>query len=349
MCKDRAMASVVFVTWPGGGNLTPLLALGTQLVERGHDVRVVGAPELAARFEADGIAYAGPEEDLAGEIERTPTDVVVVDYMMPLALCVAEASGRTVVAYVHTLYAAQAVTDASPIHMGGNLDVVNARRAELGLPPVERVPELIDRADLAMVTTSEAFDNPTAPVPGNVRFVGPIVEDKGPNLPWEPPFNDDRPLVVVAMGTTPMGEEDVIVRVLDALADEPVHVFVTVGDHLDPSDFEAPDNAVVASYVRHSAVLPYAAVFVTHAGLSGIGAAMSCGVPMVCMPLGREQPDNAAHVEAAGLGRVVAPDGNVREMILEVIADNKMRENAERVRDSLDPEAGVRAIESVLH
>jgi MGT family glycosyltransferase len=342
------MANIVFVTWPGGGNVTPLLALGAQLVERGHDVRVAGPPALSARFEAEGIAYAGPEEDLATEIERAPTDLVIVDYMQPLALCVAEASGRKVVAYVHTLYAAQAVTDASPIHMGGSLEVVNARRAELGLSSVARVPEVIDRADLVMVTTSEAFDSPAEPVPANVRFVGPLVEGKGPNMPWEPPFNDDEPLVVVAMGTTPMGEEETIVRVLDALADEPVHVFVTVGDHLDPSDFEAPDNAIVASYVRHSAVLPYAAVFVTHAGLSGIGAAMSCGVPMVCMPLGREQPDNAAHVEAAGLGRVVPPDGDVRELILEVIADNKMHENAERVRESLDPEAGLRAIESLL-
>jgi MGT family glycosyltransferase len=343
------MASVLIATWPGGGNLTPLLALGAQLIERGHDVRVVGPPALAGRFEADGIAYAGPEEDLATAIERVPTDVVVVDYMLPLALSVSEGSGRTVVAYVHTLYSAQAMTDNSPMHMGGDLDTVNARRAELGLDPVARVPDLIDRADLVMVTTTEALDAPEHPVPPNVTFVGPIVEGKGPNTPWEPPFMDDAPLVVVALGTTPMGEEDAIVRVLDALADEPVHVFVTVGDHLDPGDFQdVPDNAIVASYVRHAAVLPYASVFVTHAGLSGIGAAMSCGVPMVCMPLGREQPDNAAHVEAAGLGRTVAPDDDLRSVILEVMADIKMRETAMQTRDALDPDAGVRAVESLL-
>jgi MGT family glycosyltransferase len=235
------------------------------------------------------------------------------------------------------------------MHMGGDLDTVNARRAELGLEAVARVPDLIDRTDLVMVTTTAALDAPAHPVPDNVTFVGPIVEGKGPNAPWEPPFMDDAPLVVVAMGTTPMGEEDVITRVLDALADEPVHVFVTVGDHLDPGDFQdLPDNAVVASYVRHAAVLPYASVFVTHAGLSGIGAAMSCGVPMVCMPLGREQPDNAAHVEAAGLGRTVAPDDDLRTVILDVIGDNKMHETAAHARDALDPTAGVHAIEALL-
>jgi MGT family glycosyltransferase len=349
MWKDRAMASVLFVTWPGGGNVTPLLALGAQLIERGHDVRVVGVPELAPRFEAAGVAYACPEDDLAAEIERAATDVVIVDYMQPLALSVAEASGRPVVAYVHTLYSSQAVTDHSPIHMGGDVATVNARRAELGLDPVVRVPDLVDRADLVMVTTTEDFDGPDQPVPAKVKFVGPIVEDKGPNTPWEPPFMDDAPLVVVALGSTPMGEEETIVRVLDALADEPVHVFVTVGDHLDPGDFaDVPGNAIVASYVRHAAVLPFAAVFVTHAGLSGIGAAMSCGVPMVCVPLGREQPDNAARVEAVGLGRIAGPGDDLRVVVREVLADNTMREHAAHMRDSLDPTAAVRAIESLL-
>lgn len=343
------MANVLFVTWPGGGNLTPLYALGAQLVERGHDVRVAGVKELAERFEPSGVTYACTEQDVASEIEHAPTDLILVDYMLPHSLSVAEASTHKYVSYVHTLYDSQAVADHSPIHMLADLDAVNARRSELGLEPVARVPDLVNRADLVLVTTTEQLDAPRNAVPANVKYVGPIVEGKGSNTPWEPPFMDDAPLVAVCMGTTPMEEGDAIVRVLDALADAPVHVFVTVGNHLDPGDFQdVPENAIVASYVRHAALLPYASVFVTHAGLSSVGAAMSCGVPMVCMPLGREQPDNAAHIEAAGLGRTVAPDDDLRAVVLDVIADNTLHENAARTRDSLDPAAGVRAVEALL-
>jgi len=89
---------------------------------------------------------------------------------------------------------------------------------------------------------------------------------------------------------------------------------VTLGPHLDPEALTPRHNTVVSGYVRHAAVFPHASLFVTHAGFSGVGAALSFGLPMVCVPLGREQPDNAAHVEAVGAGRTAAPDATVEEL-----------------------------------
>lgn len=318
------------MTWPGGGNVNPLVALGARLVERGHTVRIAG---LAA------------VPDFA-ETGSGSADVIVVDYMLPFDLCRAEATGTPYVAFVHTLYTRQAITDRSPMHMGGDLAAVNQLRAELGLDPVARVPDLLDRADVVLVVTVRELDRPRD-IPANVRFVGPLVEDPGAEVGWRPPRGDG-PLVVVGLGTTPMDEAPVLQRVLDALGAHSVRVFATVGDHLDPSAIAAPGNTVVSRYVRHAAVMPHADVFVTHAGLSGIGAALTFGVPMVCLPLGREQPDNAAAVQASGAGTVVALNGDVGAAVTEVLRDARYRDAAGRIAASIRPDEAVGLVEALL-
>src|SRR5207244_12075898 len=117
----------------------------------------------------------------------------------------AEQSGLPYAAFVHTLYASQAVQPFSPMLMGADAARVNALRAALGLPPVDRVTDLLDRATRVLVTTVPELDQPDGPVAANVRYVGPIVEEPGSDRGWAPPRPaDGSPLAVVSLGTTPM-------------------------------------------------------------------------------------------------------------------------------------------------
>jgi MGT family glycosyltransferase len=365
------VTGVLLVTWEGGGNVAPLVVLAGELVRRGHDVRVLGPPgTVADRFGATGVAYQpcqaaaewGPEAfrqlafDVAAELRRVPTDVAVVDYMQPSALCGAESTGVPVVAFVHTLFARQAVTDHSPMAMAADVDGTNALRRELGLAPVEQLIQLLEQVALVLVTTLEELDRPEGAPPRTVRYVGPLVEDAGPDEGWRPPGDRAHgPLVVVSMGTTAMDEGPVLQRVLDALDGAPLRVLVTLGPHLRPEDLRVPENATLAGYVRHAAVLRHADLCVNHAGLGSIGAALSFGVPMVCLPLGRDQPANAEAVAAARVGRVVAPDApadHLRATVLDVLADVACRRNAARLADrirALDgPTRAAEAVESLL-
>jgi UDP:flavonoid glycosyltransferase YjiC (YdhE family) len=73
---------------------------------------------------------------------------------------------------------------------------------------------------------------------------------------------------------------------------------------------------------------------VTHAGLGTVLASLAHGVPLVCIPLGREQPDNAAAVMRLGAGRVVPPAAGeeaVRDAVREVLADPAYRSAAAAV------------------
>jgi UDP:flavonoid glycosyltransferase YjiC (YdhE family) len=333
---------ILFVTWDGGGNVNPLLALGPRLAARGWDVHAFGPPSLAERFAAEGIAYAARDAadpwdptamaiDVRDEIVRTGADAVLVDYMLPGALCGAESTGRPTAALVHTLY--RALLDAGiggapgPMAMAASVDGVNAARRGLGLDDVTDLGDLLRRCSRVLVSSPEELDTPASagaeadadadPDPGNVRYVGALLEPAGTDAGWAPPpgtpGTPGRPRVVVSLGTTPMDEAPVLERVLAALADLPVDVVATVGAHLDPAEIAAaaPPNATVTGYVRHAALLPNASLLVTHAGLGTVLAGLAHGVPMVCLPLGRDQPANAAAVARVGAGRVVAHDAPV--------------------------------------
>ena len=75
-------------------------------------------------------------------------------------------------------------------------------------------------------------------------------------------------------------------------------------------------------------------VVVGHAGHGGIMATLRHGVPMVCIPLDRDQPANASRVAAVGAGVTVdtgAPIAAFRGTIDAAMRDEGLRANARRL------------------
>jgi len=88
------------------------------------------------------------------------------------------------------------------------------------------------------------------------------------------------------------------------------------------------------------------AVVICHGGLSTITAALAAGVPLICIPQGRDQHINAARVAASGVGRVVAPEASAAEIataLLAVILDRSARESARRFAEEVATLGGERA------
>ena len=340
----------LFATWAGGGNVPPVLALAERLRARGHRVRAIGSDTLAERFAAAGVEYVArdplhewDQAAIARDVAReaVAADVVVSDYMLPGALCGAESAGRPNVALVHTLYAANLDGSGAlgPMHMAATEDGLAAVRAGLGLPPVDGFGGLLDRVDTLLVTSPEVLDQP-GDRPANVRYVGPVLEGPGSDAGWRPRGVDDgRPLVVVGLGTTPMDEVPVLQRLLTALADAPLRLLVTVGDHVDVEDLEVPDNAQVVGHVRHAALLPWASAAVCHGGLGTVLAALAHSLPVVSVPLGREQPQNAAAVARVGAGLTLAPTASpdeIRTAVQRTVTDLELRAGAARMAMAID-------------
>jgi MGT family glycosyltransferase len=370
------MGGVLIVTWLGGGATQPAIGLGRELSARGHRVRVLAPARFAGRIAAAGCEHAAHPaaaefdaghgramEDqspfvaatffgpwLAGAVAEQAAvfrpDVVVVDYLLRSAVCEAEAQRIPLVLLMHTAYRFHAGMAGDPDAPWGwrwQYRLVNQRRAASGLPPLPAGPEpmsvaLARRADRALVTVPAAFDCWPEP-PANVVHVGPIAEEAAV-APWVPPWpsGDERPLVVVTLGTTYMHQEGVLRRALGALDGLGVRVLVLTGLELDPAEVPAGLGVHVESYLPHAAVLPQAAAVISHGGMGSLLAAFQAGVPSVCVPLGRDQADNAA--AAAGASAAIAlpgdaTSGQVRAAITEALTSPALRDGARRMAGAL--------------
>jgi MGT family glycosyltransferase len=295
----------------------------------------------------DGIAF-GPAaryaRDTAAEIARRRPDVVVNPTLMFGAQAATEASGIPQALLLTCSYvvpgtgappygsgwapprsAAQRlglkVMDKIALRLwGSGLKSLNAARQEHGLAPISHPLDQIHAAERFLVLTSPAFDFPVPRLPANVRYVGPRLADPAWAGEWTPPPGD-APLVLVGLSSTYMAQGDLLGRIVTALGTLPVRALVTLGPSLEPDALGAvAPNVTVVAAAPHAEVLEHAALVVTHAGHGTIIKSLAAGVPVVALPMGRDQPDNAARMVAAGAGVTLKPSAKV-EAIRAAVAD----------------------------
>ncbi|QEO15496.1 glycosyltransferase family 1 protein [Agromyces intestinalis] len=221
------------------------------------------------------------------------------------------------------------------------LRALNATRAGFALDPLGHVWAQWDRADRVLLLTGAAFDDP-APVPPNVRWVGPVLEDLPAEGPLELPPGD-APLVVVGLSSSYMQQEDLLRRIAIALAGLPVRAVITTGPAIDPADVPAAAHVRVVRAAAHRELFARAALVITHAGHGTVIKALAAGVPMLCLPIGRDQPDNAARAARHGVAIVRPARSDVATIataVVELLADPSYRTAAqalgERIRAEID-------------
>jgi len=304
--------------------------------------------------------------DVLEELHREAADVVVVDTMIPSARFGAEAAGVPAVIVMHGPYMVPR-GDVPPLGTGfmpargrlgrlrdrsaaalalavfrSGLPALNQARAEFGLAPLRDGLDLMGRADRILVCSSPSFDFAPGSVPANVRYVGPQLDDAAraaSGNPWVGP--PGRPLVLVGLSSTVMRQEGLLQRAADALGQLQVRGLVTTGPAVDPEVIAAPPNVTVTRWVRHADVLPHCSAVITHGGHGTVMKALIAGVPLVVVPLGRDQPDNAARVVYAGAGTRLRKNASVsalRAAVAQVIDDPGYRAAAGRMADRLAAE-----------
>jgi MGT family glycosyltransferase len=222
------------------------------------------------------------------------------------------------------------------------MPALNRVRAEVGLPPVRGLPGLMARADRVLVCSSPSYDFGSGSVPANVRYVGPQLDDdpgegSGEWRAGEP----GQPLVLVGLSSTVMLQEGLLQRAADALGQAQVRGLVTTGPAVDPAVISAPPDVTVTRWVRHADVLPHCSAVITHGGHGTVMKALIAGVPLIVVPLGRDQPDNAGRVVYVGAGirlRKNASADALRTAISRVIDDPRYRAAARHMAARLAAE-----------
>ena len=165
------------------------------------------------------------------------------------------------------------------------------------------------------------------------------------------------PTVYVTLGTV-FGVEsgDLFARALAALRELPVRAIVTVGADVDPAELGAPPpNVRVERFVPQAEILPRCRLVVSHAGSGSVLGALAYGLPMLLLPMGADQPHNAARCEAIGVARVLdavtAPPTAIAGAIADLLASEPHRRAAAQVCHEIatlaDPGDAVARIEAL--
>lgn len=342
----------------------------------GHFVRDWEAgPEGFARMR-DRLAI-GPAAafaaDVREELDRRATDVLLTELLLWGPQVAAEAAGVPYVVLNPTINIVPApgvppfgqglmpaVTEADrerdrvAAELGMQawdvaLPALNAARAEHALPPLDHVVDQGRSAARTLVMTSAAFDF-MGPLPPTVKHVGPRLDDPSWAEEWTAPPGDE-PLVLAALSSDFQNQEDLLRRIATALGELPVRGVVTTGHGIDPATLPAPDNVQVVRFAPHAQVLREAAALVTHCGHGTTIKALAAGVPIVCLPMGRDQFDVAARVVHRGAGTRLDPSADPQEIsasLREVLSEPRYREAAGWMAEAIAAERATdRAAEEI--
>jgi len=351
---------IVMTTFHAGGNVPPFVELGRELVRRGHSVSCLAQDSLRPTFEEAGVEVRplmagqpyepfervavadqlpaflrvffdeGYGADLEREMGSASTDAFVIDSYLFGAMAAAEAIGIPTVVLVHTLFG---FMDAVA---KGSLEPINRVRGRFALAPVSAADIWSPFARIAVATTP-ALDLGAPSSLSNLRYVGPIF-DRRAESGVLPPSADGRPHILVAMSTTFMEQEVPLQNVIDAIAGVAARATVTVGSEVAAGSLRVPDNVTVTGWQRHASLMSAAALVVTHGGHGTVSTALAQGVPLLCIPLGRDQPYISDRVAALGAG-IRLPAGSsltlIRDAVTTLLQDRSYRRRAGEIADAI--------------
>ncbi|GAB3440754.1 glycosyltransferase [Streptomonospora sediminis] len=134
-------------------------------------------------------------------------------------------------------------------------------------------------------------------------FVGPSPELPGKGAAWTPPAG--KRIALVSLGTTHNDTPGFFRNCAEAFSGGDWHVVMTVGDRADAAAIGgagAGAGIEMHRWLPHSAVLPYAGVYVGTGGMNSVMEALYWRVPVVAIPRTGEQRANAERVAELGLG-----------------------------------------------
>ena len=228
------------------------------------------------------------------------------------------------------------------------LDRLNDLRAQSGLGPLRHFMDQAHRARRHLVMTSAAFDFPGA-LPANARYVGPVLDD--------PSWCDQPELVADGPRRTPARPRGAVVHVPgprdDPAADRgrPRRAARTGRGDDGPRHRAGGDRRARQRRRRPlrspPRLMPEAALVVTHGGHGTVVKALAAGVPLVVLPHGRDQADNAVRVTERGAGlklaRTAQPSA-IAAAVRSAIADPGYRAAAARLGAAIRADAAGTAL-----
>lgn len=329
----RVIASFV----GGWGHAEPLLPLAGWARDLGHEVTFAGQAAVVPRLAAlgYGVDVVGPDtlatealplapvdrdaertvmrdhfvahfgasraQALTGLFRRERPGLVVCDEVDVGAVVAAERLGIPCVT-VDVIAAGMLTAPAVVGDAWGDLRRSNGLAAD---PDCSRIG-----GSLVVAPLPRSLRDPRARPSDRFRFVRPPILDE---VAAGPAGDGARPLVYVTLGTVfNLESGDLFERLARAMASvvatHDVDVLPTTGPGIEAGTLPPVPSAVrVEPFVPQREVLARCAAVMCHGGSGTLVAALSLGIPVVTLPMGADQPDNADRCRDLGVGPTLDP------------------------------------------
>ena len=231
---------------------------------------------------------------------------------------------------------------------------LNQARGGLGLPPLKATLDALTAARLTVLGVSRAFDYDAQP-PGGVVYAGPLSVEPawaGGEAAAAPTPGGDAPRVLVSFSTTFQDEAKIVARCVEALGQLPVRGVVTLGPALRSARLPSRANVEVFEQASHDRIVPSCRLVICHGGHGTLIRPILHGVPVLSIPTGRDQPENARRLAVRGAGLTLRRGSSARTIaaaVRRMLGEPSFTAAAERLGAEVRAQAdgGLRAAEAI--
>jgi MGT family glycosyltransferase len=225
--------------------------------------------------------------------------------------------------------------------------LVNNARLAFGLQPAEL--DMLRRPYspwLNLVASATNMEAPRNNLTDNTFFIGPCF---GKRVEEEFSFDQlrsDKFKIYVSLGTVFNNKPEVFRRIMRALDTPNYQVIISAGGAYQKLQQSAiPQNATIYRSVPQISLLNRVDLFISHGGNNSINEALASGKPIVVMPVGGEQADNASRIVYLGVGKRIDLAKFNEKQLLGIVEEIRQtpafQERALTIRNGLRSTQGV--------
>lgn len=228
-------------------------------------------------------------------------------------------------------------------------DRLNAARRKFNLPAL--APDMLRRPYsewLNLVTSVESAEAPRNNLTSHTLFIGPCY-GKRKGMQAEFPFEKlraDKFKVYASLGTVFNNKPDVFRKIMDALDEPEYQVIISAGGAYQAlSQRTIPQNVLLFKSVPQIELLTKVDLVIGHGGNNSTNETLAAGKPLIVIPVGGEQADNASRVEFLGVGRRInikqLDKGKIRQAIGEIRANPSFLEKCAAIQQAIGQTNGL--------
>jgi zeaxanthin glucosyltransferase len=309
-------------------------------------------------------------------IQQLQIEALIVDQVSPEAGSIAEALGLPFISVCNALmlnqepgippiftdweyeseWWAQARNQA--VHFGLAIaglsfqSLINQYRLQHHLPLLLQPNEAFSK--LAQISQSPAaFEFPRQQLPNCFHFTGPW---HAPNTRTVTAFPYEQltgqPLIYASLGTVQNRQLETFHTIAQACEGLGCQLVISLGNLDTTARPTFAGSPIVVNYAPQLELLQQAKLVITHAGMNTALETLSCGVPMVAIPITNDQPGVAARIVWTGCGEQVPLSQlsvpRLRRAIEKVLSQPRYREQAQHIQQAIAQSGGVNRAADII-